>query len=52
MTFSHLSGNLWIPFRKNCAGLAAKNESSQFLIPCSDVNRTLVRAFYIARDKW
>ena len=38
MTFSHLSGNLWIPSQKNCAGLAAENESSQFLIPCSDVN--------------
>ena len=39
MTFFHLSGNLWIPSQKNCAGLAAKNESSQFMIPCSDVNR-------------
>ena len=52
MTFSYLSGNLWIPSQKNCADLAAKNESSQFLIPCSDVNRIPVRAFCIDRNKW
>ena len=49
---SHLSGNLWIPSQKNSAGLAAKNESSQFLIPCSDVNCIPVREFYIDRNKW
>ena len=51
MTFSHLSGNFWIPSQKNCAGLAAKNESSQFLISCSDVNRIPVRAYRIDGNK-
>ena len=51
MTFSHLSGNLWIPSQKNCAGLAAKNEWSQFLIPCSDVNRIPVRALCIQKSQ-
>ena len=32
-----------IPSQKNCAGLTTKNESRQFLIPCSDVNRIPVR---------
>ena len=50
--FSHVSGNLWIPSQKNCTGFAAKNESSQFLISCSDVNRIPVRAFCIDRNKW
>ena len=39
MTFTPLSDNLWIPSQKNCVGFVANNESSQFLIPCSDVNR-------------
>ena len=50
-SFSHLSGDLWIPSQKNCAGLVATNESSQFLIPCSDVNRLPVKAFCIDRNK-
>ena len=33
------------------AGLAAKNESNQFLIPCSDVNRIPVRVFCIDRNR-
>ena len=52
MTFSHLSVNLWILSQKNCAGLAAKNELSQFLIPCSDVKRIQVRVFCIHRNEW
>lgn len=41
-----------ISSQKNCADLAGKNESSEFLIPCPDVNFISVRAFCIERKKW
>lgn len=37
--FSHLSVNSWILYQKDCISLVTKNESSEFLIPCADVNR-------------
>ena len=49
--FSHLSEFLRIPFQKNCIGLAAKHESKQFSIHCASVNRFLVRALCINRNK-